>query len=537
MTTSSEPVIQTVGRASDNDVVVPHVSVSAHHAELRQAGTAHRIVDLSSTNGTFVNGTRIQAQVLDDGDTVHLGPVALEYSNGRLQIKVHEPPEPPPPVQPVQVPSVPPVVEPPAEISKKSLTVLVGLAVAAAITVAVVVATSGSEVEGPASQDSPSSQPETTQDAEGSDASSSSGPVDLYQRPSNMESLIDTVRDANFEIFCGYAGGTGWPIEIGGQDTTLVVTNHHVVEHCTDANDTVMLQVGDRVGEGRVLSFDSDNDLAMVETALYATPLPTADNEPKIGHWVMAIGNPGSFIPGVGDEGFTEGSLVGSVNQGTVTNLINEFIYTDAAINPGNSGGPLVNAAGEVLGVNTFKDVSADNIGVAVDMRQLCVKLLTCSGEPVTPSTVPRSTTTTRLLNGPYGVTTQNGSELWDCAMTTIEFEETITGLLEMVAEASEDLEFDLVGGLFGWTQDWFYDEEGSDDYEQLRICEGAFSNLYRGAITAIFAWIDACAEVSSSSSTRTDNRCFDQWKSAMEGFDLFADRMIEALDWLVENE
>ena len=536
MTTNSEPVIQTVGRASDNDVVVPHASVSAHHAELRQAGTAYRIVDLSSTNGTFVNGTRIQAQILDDGDTVHLGPVALEYSNGRLQIKVHEPPEPPPPVQPVQAPSVSPVPEPPAEISKKSLTVLVGLAVAAAIAVAVVVATSGSEVEGPVSQESSSSETETTQGAERSDASSSSGPVDLYQRPSNMESLIDTVRDANFEILCGYAGGTGWPIEIGSQDTTLIVTNHHVVEACTDANDTVMLRVGDRVGEGRVLSFDSDNDLAIVETALSATPLPTADNEPKIGHWVMAVGNPGSFVPGLGDEALTEGSLVGSVTQGTVTNLINEFIYTDAAINPGNSGGPLVNAAGEVLGVNTFKDVSADNIGIAVDMRQLCVKLLTCSGEPVTPSTVPRSTTTTRLLNGPYGVTTQNGSELWDCAMTTAGFEEIMGTLFEMVDAAVEDLDWDLFGELFGGTQRWFYGGEGSDHYEELRICEGAFPNLYRDAIPDIFDLIDACAEVSSYSSTRTDDRCFDAMPSVVEGYGLFADRMIEAFEWLEEN-
>ena len=250
----------------------------------------------------------------------------------------------------------------------------------------------------------------------------------------------------------------------------------------------------------------------------------------------MAVGNPGAVVPGLGDEGLTEGSLVGSVNQGTVTNLINEFIYTDAAINPGNSGGPLVNAVGEVLGVNTYQVSDVENIGIAVDMRQLCVKLLTCSGEPVTPSTVPRSTTTSRLLNGPYGVTTQNGSELWDCAMTTIEFEEIIGGLLEMVAEAGEDLDFDLFGRLFGWTQDWFYDDEGSDQYEQLRICEGAFPNLYRGAMPAIFDWIDACAEVSSSSSTRTDDRCFDQWESATEGFDLFTDRMIEALDWVEEN-
>jgi len=529
VTTSSEAVIQTVGRASDNDVVVPHASVSAHHAELRQAGTAHRIVDLSSTNGTFVNGTRIQAQTLDDGDTVHLGPIALEYSNGRLQIKVHEPAQPAPPPQSAQAPAVPPVVEPPAEISKKSLSVLVGLAVAAAIAVAVVVATSGSEVEGPSS-------PETTFEAEGSDGSPSSDSVDLYQRPSNMESLIDTVREANFEIVCGYAGGTGWPIEIGDQDTTLVVTNHHVVEYCTDANDTVRLKVGGRVGEGRVLSFDIDNDLAIVETVLSATPLPTTDKDPKIGHWVMAVGNPGSFIPGLGDEGMTEGSLVGSVNQGTVTNLINEFIYTDAAINPGNSGGPLVNAAGEVLGVNTFKDLSADNIGVAVDMRQLCVKLLTCSGEPVTPSTIPRSTTTTRLLNGPYGATTQNVSEILDCAMATVGFDKSIRDFLDAVLDAWEDRDPDVFGGLFRWLQDWFNEDEGAELYDELRVCAGAFPDLYRDAIPGVFAWIDACAEVSSASSVRTDNRCLDLVEPAFGGLDLLGKRMIETVEWIEEN-
>jgi hypothetical protein len=349
-----------------------------------------------------------------------------------------------------------------------------------------------------------------------------------------MESLIDTVRDANFEIFCGYAGGTGWPIEIGSQDTTLVVTNHHVVEDCTDATDTVRLRVGDRVGEGRVLSFDSDNDLAIVETALSATPLPTADNEPKIGHWVMAVGNPGSFVPGLGDEALTEGSLVGSVNQGTVTNLINEFIYTDAAINPGNSGGPLVNAAGEVLGVNTFKDVSADNIGIAVDMRQLCVKLLTCSGEPVTPSTVPRSTTTPRLLNGPYGVTTQNGSEFLDCAITTGAFRDGIISFIEVVT--ADDVDFDDFGNWFKWAQGWFYDGEGSDQYEAVRICEGAFPNLYRGLVSTISNWIDACAQVSRSSSEATDDRCVDRSVSAIEGFESFSERMIEAFEWLDEN-
>ena len=182
---------------------------------------------------------------------------------------------------------------------------------------------------------------------------SSASPIDLYQHPSNIESLIDKVREANFEIFCGYGAGTGWPIDIGHEDATLIVTNHHVVEWCTGSYDRVDLAVGERFGEGKVLSFDTDNDLAIVETVLLATPLSTADDPPKIGHWVMAVGNPGAAVPGLGEEILGEGSLFGSVNMGTVTNIVDQFIYTDAAINPGNSGGPMVNLQGQVVGINS----------------------------------------------------------------------------------------------------------------------------------------------------------------------------------------
>ena len=78
----------TIGRASDNDLVVAHPSVSAHHAELHFDGEQFLLRDLSSSNGTFVNGERITAGTLQDGDTVHVGPVALEFANGQLQIRV-----------------------------------------------------------------------------------------------------------------------------------------------------------------------------------------------------------------------------------------------------------------------------------------------------------------------------------------------------------------------------------------------------------------------------------------------------------------
>ena len=79
-----------LGRASDCDLVVAHPAVSLRHAELRREGTRCRLVDLSSTNGTFVNDVRVSSQVLREGDVVSLGPVALKFRNGSLEIGVSE---------------------------------------------------------------------------------------------------------------------------------------------------------------------------------------------------------------------------------------------------------------------------------------------------------------------------------------------------------------------------------------------------------------------------------------------------------------
>ena len=83
----------------------------------------------------------------------------------------------------------------------------------------------------------------------------------------------------------------------------------------------------------------------------------------------MAVGNP------VGE--------IDSFTFGVVSNYRDRTIVTDAAINPGNSGGPLINAAGEVVGVNTEKIQSdeVDNVGYAGALIRLCDKLINCSLE------------------------------------------------------------------------------------------------------------------------------------------------------------
>ena len=73
-----------IGRIPDNDIVVPHFSVSRHHAELRTTQGGYRIVDLGSHNGTFVNEQRVTAAALAEGDTVGFGDTTFRLAGGEL---------------------------------------------------------------------------------------------------------------------------------------------------------------------------------------------------------------------------------------------------------------------------------------------------------------------------------------------------------------------------------------------------------------------------------------------------------------------
>lgn len=72
----------TIGRALDNDVVLESNDVSRRHARLEPAGSVLRLVDLGSTNGTRVNGRRVQEHLLRDGDLVEFGSVQLAFHVG-----------------------------------------------------------------------------------------------------------------------------------------------------------------------------------------------------------------------------------------------------------------------------------------------------------------------------------------------------------------------------------------------------------------------------------------------------------------------
>ena len=136
----------------------------------------------------------------------------------------------------------------------------------------------------------------------------------------------------------------------------IIVTNAHVIAGATKV--LVALRDG-QTFQAKILGSDEVNDLAVLK--IEARGLPTAklgtSEDLLVGEWVIAIGNPYGFLLGNTEPSVTTGVVSGVgrnlVGQGQGSGVYVDMIQTDAAINPGNSGGPLVNANGEVIGVNS----------------------------------------------------------------------------------------------------------------------------------------------------------------------------------------
>ena len=126
-----------------------------------------------------------------------------------------------------------------------------------------------------------------------------------------------------------------------------IVTNNHVIDGADEIN--VKLHDG-REMKGRVIGTDAATDLALVKIEgddFPAIPVGNSDNL-KVGEWVLAVGNPFNLGSTV-----TAG-VVSATARGLRANQVESFIQTDAAINQGNSGGALVNARGELVGINAM---------------------------------------------------------------------------------------------------------------------------------------------------------------------------------------
>ncbi len=163
-----------------------------------------------------------------------------------------------------------------------------------------------------------------------------------------------------FEYFNGGRSGERRSAGIGSgfiiRDDGVIVTNAHVIGGA--AKVSVAMRDG-KTYSAKIIGIDETNDLAVIKITtkkLPVAPLGTS-SDLLVGEWTIAIGNPFGFVLGNSEPSVSVGvvSAVGRnlAGRGDGGGVYVDMIQTDAAINPGNSGGPLVNAMGEVIGVNS----------------------------------------------------------------------------------------------------------------------------------------------------------------------------------------
>lgn len=156
--------------------------------------------------------------------------------------------------------------------------------------------------------------------------------------------------------------GSGFILSADGK----LLTNAHVIEGADTVN--VTLKDG-RSFVGEVIGADPITDVAVIKieaTDLPVAPLGNTDNLSP-GQWAIAIGNPLGL-----DNTVTAGIISALDRTSTQVGISDkrvQFIQTDAAINPGNSGGPLLNANGEVIGMNTAIRANAQGLGFAIPIE------------------------------------------------------------------------------------------------------------------------------------------------------------------------
>ncbi len=186
--------------------------------------------------------------------------------------------------------------------------------------------------------------------------------------------LYARVNPAVVYIITDVGSGSGFVYDTEGH----IVTNNHVVANSSQYE--VVFSDGTRQA-GTLVGADADSDLAVLKVDQLpagVTPLPLAEQDVQVGQFVVAIGNP------FGEQGSMTFGIVSGLGRslpsqrtalGGSTYVLPMVIQTDAPINPGNSGGPLVNLAGEVVGINAaIATLTGTGSGVGYSIPALAVK-------------------------------------------------------------------------------------------------------------------------------------------------------------------
>lgn len=215
-------------------------------------------------------------------------------------------------------------------------------------------------------------------------------------------SVVSIVTQSKARTYFGVAeqegAGTGIVVSANG----YILTNKHVVDGANTVG--VVLSDGTRYDSVKVIGTDPLNDVAFVKVpdVTNLTPVDLGNSSSiRVGQQVVAIGNSLGQYQNTVTSGIISGTgRPVTAQSGSTVESLTDLLQTDAAINPGNSGGPLLNMAGQVIGMNTAVAADAQGIGFAIPINSVkgMLKGVIDSGEikraflgvnhvPVTPET------------------------------------------------------------------------------------------------------------------------------------------------------
>lgn len=305
-----------IGRAPDNDIVINDDSVSQRHATLEWSALGAELTDLSSTNGTFVNGTRVRKAIVANGDHLRFGSAERQFLDGRVAY--------PRATTNGRRRVWPPIV----------LLLAIVAAVGAAVGVARLLQT---EPVDPVAQ--------------------------LFEPPKDLAALVNEASRAVASIDCGTSSGSGWPLSVGSE--VYLVTNFHVVADCLD--EPVRFSSLEQSGRADVARWDEDSDLAVLSTDVTLRPLDTA-TIPPVGAWLMIIGNPLGL-----ERSVAYGTLTNTLTDDLITDAAINPGNSGGPVF--DSRGRVVGTATAKL---VSEDV--DRLGFVKAVDALCLKILQCNG-------------------------------------------------------------------------------------------------------------------------------------------------------------
>lgn len=342
-----------IGRGFDNNIVLQDTKASRNHLVIVKQENSYKVRDLNSTNGTFINGSKINPNIfynISPSDIIRIGGTVLriEETGNNKKKKLILP-----------------------------IAIVVGVFIVAALIFGITFVNRQNSNYASQSTITSDISSSTTSDIDKTKSKTTiteTTTTTIDNNVLNIESLLPSVVD----VYCKYKNGQeGWGSGTVFSKDGYIITNFHIVKN---SQNIVVYTKSSTQLDAEVIFTNETHDIALIKVNASYLSVPDfgSSSKLKIGEEVIAIGSPLGLSSTV-----TKGIVSARRDLLNVTLQLDENSYItvsipgaiqhDAALNPGNSGGPLFNSKGEIIGINNmgFSLSGSDsglNVAIPIDL-------------------------------------------------------------------------------------------------------------------------------------------------------------------------